>query len=123
MEEPSEHPLRLSCLTPHREEDHFCDHCGAPLDGYAATGPIERIYATGHVLRTAINGPRKPFVTAGLCIASFIFATDGILVALEPHPLLIRPMGINHFTICVIAGLGCAAVPLRLLRGNTERDR
>lgn len=123
MEELSEHPLCLSCLTPHREEDHFCDHCGAPLDGYAATGPIERIHATGHVLRTAVNGPRKPFVTAGLCISSLIFAIGGILVAFEPHPLWSQARGINHLTVCVIAGIGCAAVPLRLRRNNTDRDR
>ena len=89
-EEPT--PACPNCLAGNGPAAHFCTACGAPLTTYATTAPLERVYATGYVYRTAVS-ERIPFIAAlgmwlifvpqTVCAVAFLF---GVLsTPLAPH--------------------------------------
>ena len=62
MKEETKPPVRdsveeaetcFSCLGTNAPGSNFCTHCGAPLTSYAATGPIEHVFAFGDFIRKA----------------------------------------------------------------------
>jgi hypothetical protein len=61
-----EKQLCLNCLSPNSPVANFCGDCGAPLSSYAATGPIESIFAEGHVYRKAVSEPKNVVVLVGV---------------------------------------------------------
>lgn len=65
-EEAGEQQLCLCCIAPNEPDSHFCVKCGAPLTSYAATGPIESIYAEGYACRQAVEKPRSFIVVLGI---------------------------------------------------------
>ncbi|MCX6900349.1 MAG: zinc ribbon domain-containing protein [Verrucomicrobia bacterium] len=73
--ESEEKQLCPSCIAPNPPAAHFCTDCGAPLDSYAAIGPLESIYAEGFVYRKASDSPRKFIV---LLVMWLIFGATGI---------------------------------------------
>lgn len=70
-------PLCLSCLVPNDPLAHFCANCGAPLTSYAATGPIEHLFAEGHVYRQATERPKNLIVVLGIWIIFGSMALTG----------------------------------------------
>jgi hypothetical protein len=48
----------FSCLGTNTPGSHFCTHCGTPLTSYAATGPIEHLFAFGDFIRKAAQPGR-----------------------------------------------------------------
>ncbi len=74
--------LCLGCLAPNSSLANFCGDCGAPLTGYAATGPFERVLAEGHLYREAIQRPRSWIVVAGVWLLFAPMAGAGILAVL-----------------------------------------
>ncbi len=79
-----EKQLCIHCLFPNSLIANFCVECGAPLTSYAATGPLERILAEGHLYRTAVEKPRKPIVLFGIWILFGAMAFTSLM------PLLVR---------------------------------
>src|SRR5688572_5809342 len=70
-----EKKLCVNCMTGNDPDDHFCIKCGAPMTSYAAIGPVESLFAEGHVYRQAAEKPRKLIVVVGVW---FIFGFLGL---------------------------------------------
>lgn len=51
--------LCISCLGPNAPGTNFCQHCRTPLTSYAATGPLERVYALGDFARKGLRHPKR----------------------------------------------------------------
>jgi hypothetical protein len=80
-EESSEKELCLGCLSPNKAGTNFCAKCGAPLTSYASTGPLESLFAEGHVYRQAVSQPRRLIVVLGVWVifGSMLLASVGLL--------------------------------------------
>lgn len=68
--------LCISCLSSNFPDAHFCEKCGAPLDFYSATAPLERIHAQGFAFRSAVIGRPRLVVVIGM----WILFMPGVLV-------------------------------------------
>lgn len=55
-----------SCLNGNVPGSHFCADCGAPLSSCAAIMPFERLFAQGHIYRTATDKPKNILVLLGI---------------------------------------------------------
>lgn len=66
LEEADERELCLSCMEPNDTGVPFCAKCGAPMTSYAATGPLEQIFAEGYAYRQAAERPRSFIVVLGI---------------------------------------------------------
>jgi len=79
-----ERELCRTCLEPNEPGATFCKDCGAPLSGYAATGPFESLLAEGHAYRQAVEHPQKLVVFLGMwmifgfmgCVGAFMFVLN-----------------------------------------------
>jgi hypothetical protein len=80
-----ERQLCLNCLSPNSPLANFCADCGAPLSSYAATGPLERVFAEGHVYRRAVAEPKSLLVVIGVWVLFGMTVTAGIM------PFLLTP--------------------------------
>jgi len=49
----------ISCLNTNSPGTPFCEHCGTPLTSYAATAPLESIFAEGDFWRKAVAQAKK----------------------------------------------------------------
>ena len=77
--EEDEKQLCLSCLSPNSPVANFCADCGAPLSSYAATGPLERVFAEGHLYRQAVAEPKSILVVIGVWLLFGMTAAAGIV--------------------------------------------
>lgn len=59
-------PVCPSCLAPNTSDAHFCANCNAPLTAHAATDPIYRIWASGHVYAKAAGKPPSRLALLGM---------------------------------------------------------
>lgn len=65
----AEAELCISCLQPNPPGTNFCRHCGTPLTAYAATGPLEHVFAAGDFARKAASRGRwAGWVRAGVVV-------------------------------------------------------
>jgi hypothetical protein len=101
-----EKELCLSCLSPNSPGANFCADCGAPLSSYAATGPLERIFAEGHLYRRAVAEPKNILVVIGVWLLFGVTAAYGILPLLDRNaaglPGLLMALLLGPISIAVI---------------------
>jgi hypothetical protein len=113
-----ERELCRTCLTPNAPGATFCRDCGAPLSGYAATGPFESLLAEGHVYRSAVERPQKLIVLLGMWVIFGSAALVGLaLLVLARHDL--SPLA---FTIGGMIVVGAVIILWRTTR-NFMRAR
>jgi len=61
----------ISCLQTNAPGTNFCRHCGTPLTSYAATAPLESIFAEGNFWRKAVAKAKGHPLTR-VAIVSFL---------------------------------------------------
>jgi len=110
--ERGEKQLCLNCLAPNSQLANFCHDCGAPLSSFAATGPIESVFAEGHVYRQAVESPRSWIVVVGVWVLFGMMALSGAM------PLF---AGQETGTPGVIYSLILLPIPLLVLWKTTRR--
>jgi len=49
----------------------FCGDCGAPISAVSVLGPLEQVYAEGHMFRRAARGPTSRIVLVGMWLLFF----------------------------------------------------
>jgi hypothetical protein len=79
-EEAEEKQLCVNCTFPNDPLANFCAKCGAPLTSYAATGPLEHIFAEGHAYRQAVERPRSFIVVIGIWLIFGVMAATGLIM-------------------------------------------
>ena len=109
--ERSEKQLCLNCLAPNSPLANFCRDCGAPLSSFAATGPMESVFAEGHVYRKAVESPRSWIVVLGVWL---IF---GMMVFSGAMPLF---TGLEAGTPGLIYSLILLPIPVMVLWKTTK---
>lgn len=77
LEESDGMELCLSCMAPNDTGVPFCAKCGAPMTSYAATGPLEHIFAEGFAYRQAAERPRSFIVVLGIWMIFVTIAMTG----------------------------------------------
>jgi hypothetical protein len=101
--EEDEKQLCLNCLSPNSPQANFCSDCGAPLSSYAATGPLEHIFAQGHVYRRAVAELRSILVVIGIWLVFAPSAAWALMPLMEGDqtgvlgfvtPLLFTPISL-----------------------------
>jgi len=113
-----ERELCRTCLAPNAPGATFCRDCGAPLSGYAATGPFESLLAEGHVYRSAVERPQKLIVLLGMWVIFGSAALAGLaILALARHDL--SPLALTIGSMIVV---GAAIILWRTTR-NFVRAR
>ncbi len=68
--------LCASCLAENRPLAYTCWQCGAPVSNLAMFDPYTRTLAEGFALRSAVDGPPRLIVLAGIWM---IFAPGAVL--------------------------------------------
>ena len=82
--EPNEpQPLCPSCMAEVEAGAHVCKECGAPLDLFATTDPLETIRSQGWAYRRAASGRRSGIVLLGMWLIFGALAVSTILVLLD----------------------------------------
>ena len=89
---------------------HFCFWCGAPVSGYAATGPVEYIAAQGEMYRRSCARPSLIAVLGLwlLCMPSFFIVAAALIDShgqLAPESLAWLPVSILPAAIALKATL------------------
>ena len=74
--EPQEWELCPHCIAQNTPGRNFCRDCGSPLSPYAAICPWERIFAEGHIYRTAVERPNRFIILLGIWL---IFGPTALL--------------------------------------------
>lgn len=118
LEEADEKELCLSCMEPNDTGVPFCARCGAPMTSYAATGPLEHIFAEGYAYRQAAERPRSFIVVLGIWMIFVTVALAGGLM-----------MGMNyrtslpHFAIGTFLALVSMIMIVRTTRNYFARPQ
>ena len=77
------------CMAGNLPDASFCQKCGLPLNSYASTAPLERIWATGHIYGNAINRPARLISVIGIWLLFYphavIFAYYFFSILFEGH--------------------------------------
>lgn len=110
--ERGEKQLCLNCLAPNAQFANFCRDCGGPLTSFAATGPIESVFAEGHVYRKAVESPRSWIVLLG------VWMIFGLMVLNGAMPLFV---GQDTGAPGVLYSLVLLPIPLVVLWKTTKR--
>lgn len=76
-----ERELCPHCLSQNVPGTNFCRQCGSPLNAFAAIGPWERLFAEGHIYRTAVNKPHRFIVLLGIWLIFLPTALVGFSMA------------------------------------------
>ena len=80
-------PLCPNCMTAPEPGAHVCKECGAPLDLFATTDPIETIRSQGWAYRRAISSHRSRMTLLGmrLIFGTAIASTVAALLVMFVH--------------------------------------
>ncbi|HEY3857053.1 MAG TPA: zinc ribbon domain-containing protein [Verrucomicrobiae bacterium] len=121
MSEPTENSearqLCLHCMSPNDVAANFCAHCNAPLTSYAATGPMECLYAEGMACRFAAEQPRKLIVVLGVWLIfgpATLFSLERCAVGFSQNQPLLQTI------VVAILGLAMAAISLAIIWKTTR---
>ena len=74
--DPMARPLCPSCMAPNEPGAHVCEKCGAPLDLFATSDPLETIRSRGWGYRQAASGRR---VSKVILIGMWLIFGPGVL--------------------------------------------
>jgi predicted amidophosphoribosyltransferase len=78
--------LCISCLGANSPGTTFCRHCGTPLTSYAATGPLESLYAEGDFWRKAVaQAKNHPLRQNAISLFLVFMVLAFLLGALSPR--------------------------------------
>ncbi|HWB58916.1 MAG TPA: zinc ribbon domain-containing protein [Chthoniobacteraceae bacterium] len=83
ISDPGEKQLCAKCLEPNDPNANFCVKCGVPLSSYAATGPLEQVFAQGDLYRSAANRPVKFIVFLGVWLLFMPAGMAGAWVVIQ----------------------------------------
>jgi hypothetical protein len=74
LEAEDAEPLCTNCLTPHSEDDYFCEKCGAAVGAFTNYMPPACYISMGQVLRIGSSGnfKRSPVVIAGFFVTGLV---------------------------------------------------
>ena len=116
LEEAGGMELCLSCMAPNATGVPFCAKCGAPMTSYAATGPLESIFAEGFAYRQAAEKPRSFIVVLGIWM---IFVT----IAMTGGSMMRMSYGssLPHFAMGVFLALVSVIMIVRTTRNYVAR--
>lgn len=114
-QEAEEQELCTQCLTANRPGTHFCRGCGSPLTAYAATGPLEHVFAEGHVYRRATEQPQRFIVVFGMWLIFGIMALIGAVIAF-------LSWGTGD-PLTVLLGIGMLAISVAMIVKTTRSYR
>jgi hypothetical protein len=91
--EAQEWELCPHCIAQNTPGRNFCRDCGSPLSPYAAICPWERIFAEGHIYRTAAERPHRFIVLLGIWLIFGPMTLVGVFLAagMRTRPGLFSP--------------------------------
>jgi uncharacterized integral membrane protein len=106
-------PLCPNCMTAPEPGAHVCKECGAPLDLFATTDPIETIRSQGWAYRRAASGRRSGIILLGmwLIFGTAIASTVVTLLIMFAH--VQEPLEIIVATAVVLPLLAVCVLILR----------
>jgi ribosomal protein L40E len=99
--EADEKQLCVGCMAPNETSAHFCAKCGAPLSSYAATGPLEHVFAEGHLYRQAADRPASLIVVLGIWMIFGVMALAGVTLILLSGGMGIQERVLGAFILVI----------------------
>lgn len=93
--------LCVSCMFPNEPGVPFCVECGAPMTSYAATGPLESIFAEGYAYRQAAERPRSFIVVLGIWMIFGTMALTGFFLIFIGREGELQPLVVGTFLLLV----------------------
>ena len=122
--EPNEpQPLCPNCMAAPEPGAHVCKKCGAPLDLFATTDPIETIRSQGRAYRRAASGRRSGIVLLGmwLIFGTAIASTVAALLVMFAH--VQEPLAMIVATAVVLPLIAVYVLILRKCMGRRSDDK